>query len=436
MLPALLVAAVLALQVTPLDAEAPPFEEDFETRILAAESGEPIEGAQLWIVDERSTPISGEFWFSKSFTSRADGAVVGSHSPESKWWFVDADGFAPQVHFDFAPPEQFELRPGRDVLLTLLNVFDEPVRSTRVSWILGCGHTPDSRSGTTDENGQVLLRDIDPSVAAEWWISGAEVLAEYSNPQWNEDLTHGVLRCFPAPTRTGTLESADNEPLAGYYVGQPNRHRGPWSRTDERGRFRLFGANDSELQVRAPDGADLGFFPTAIPGFRRVIRLDPTHERSSHYELSVTRSDGGPIGSVPVTVIRVSDGWSENLRTDEEGKLSISTSETVHLLRVGGGRSLYDPRDVPTLPSPGNVYSLGVQLTTRRTARVQVARTEPGRRVWISTRSSDCEITDELDAVPLPNEECILRCLTDEGWSFHRVTDSDREPGSVIRLDR
>ena len=321
-------------------------------------------------------------------------------------------------------------------MLTLVNVFNEPVRNARVSWILGCGHAPDSRSGTTDDHGRVVLESIDPTVEAEWWISGAGVLTEPAELQWNEDRTQGIVRCLPSPARVGVLESADGRPLADHYVGQPNRHRGPWTRTDDQGRFRLFGASDSELYVRGPDGAELGSFPTALPGFPRVIRVAPPRKRSSVYELTVTGKDGGPTGSVLVTVVRVSDGWNESLRTDAEGKLRLSTSADVHILRVGGGLGLYDPVDVPALPPLESVHALGVRLSKRGTARILTAKAEPASRVWIATRSSEREVTDELDAVPMPSEECVLRCWTDQAWSFHRVTDSDREPGAVIRLDR
>ncbi len=407
---------------------------DFSTQITDATTGEPIAGAVLWKIEERLTPLTGEFWYSEKFTSDSAGLVTGSEELKGDWWFVDAKGYAPRAFSSSAIDPTIELNRGREVTLTLVDVFDEPVRGAKLGWFLGCGHTPDIRKGVTDKNGRVVLSDFDPGEEGEWWPSGKGVRSNDLDPEWNQDRTRGVLRCSPAPLREGLVVGSNGEPLVGVFVGQPNSHRGPWARTDDTGSFQLLGADESEVWVRSPQGEDLGFFPTAIPGHPRVIRVEQPRTRDASLQLAAYSTDSGSGVAIPLTVIRVQDGWNETSQTNSEGRLTLPLANGSYLVQVGGGLGSHELVELRAELGAGMTSTIEAQLVPRPTVRVNLMGHKPNAPIMLATKDEERDISNELDSVSLPSVPCVIWTSFPSGRKSHRVTADDRLPGAVIRL--
>ena len=142
-------------------------DEPYQVRVVHALTQQPLPGALLDIVRERSHPTGGEFWCDSQWQADADGFVrfPGQAVPADCWVLVGADGFGTLAASKGLPTfgdGVVELMPGVDWPLDVRDAFDRPLGGVEVGLCLGCGHTPDVRWATSDLLGRAVLRADGP----------------------------------------------------------------------------------------------------------------------------------------------------------------------------------------------------------------------------------------------------------------------------------
>jgi len=245
------------------------------TRIVDARTGVAIPGARVDAVLEASCPRPGTWWSSRGIAAEEDGVVrirvddLGGHP----WLYFSAPGYATRAELTIVPEEQTALEPGVDVELEVLDPDGRPIAGCLVGRIVGCGHTPDAATATTDARGRAVLRSIDPG-HHELWPVAAGFVSDYQHlPEWKPGDPPVVLRLERGPVYEGAVVDRGGKPVPRAFVGEKRTHRGPWTQADEQGRFRLLGASgDGALFVVAADGKEppLGVFEQAG---ERALRL-------------------------------------------------------------------------------------------------------------------------------------------------------------------
>jgi hypothetical protein len=163
-------------------------------------------------------------------------------------------------------------------------------------------------------------------------------------------------------TVEGTVLDPHGKPAPGVAVGYPNTHRGPWTRTDAQGRFRLVGSevgigDDLRLEVGEyavgnASSPRTGLvtrttFPAPPPGHRVTIRLpapgtEPEEERNDVRLVVETDRTGWPETSaragILVCAVRVADGWTETACVGEQGVALLDVRPGTYVVEAMGSR--------------------------------------------------------------------------------------------------
>jgi hypothetical protein len=301
-------------------------------RVLDEATGGPLAGARVTGYEESATPMPGIWKPVEVAVSDRDGWVLLRDSSTGDWHYCEAEGFGPVG--EMGARNEFVLRQGADFPFEVRDWLDRPVPGAVVEVLLGCGHTPDVQSVTTDARGRAVLRCIDPTKGHLWVRAPG---ASGRNPGYDgvpADLEPGpgwlrVLLCGPSPAIEGVVLDRTGKPVAGAAVGTRDAHRGPWTRTDAEGRFRLLGAAPFEELSVEVDPPKVGpqmpspatSFETA-PGVVTTVRLGPPRK---------DEESGEPAETLRITLalekgVRPSLGW-ERVVLVREGDGRVSTHQ-------------------------------------------------------------------------------------------------------------
>lgn len=259
-------------------------------RVLDGATGEPIHGARIDNWWEADTPHA-EPWedlLEGTWTTDRDGWALLPSRDHAPWYFVEAPGCA--AFAEMALLEDFLLVRGRDFVVEVRDWRDRPVPGAMVDLLLGCGHTPNARCGTTGPDGRVVIPCAD-DFRSTLWIRAPGVAGRsdgYGN--WDdlpEENGVRILRGEPGPMLEGVVLRADGSPAAGARVGTFDSHRGPWTVAGPDGRYRLVGAEPRAGLVAmspASDPVPEGFqFPQteflSFPGVFATVRLPAEGKR-------------------------------------------------------------------------------------------------------------------------------------------------------------
>jgi len=216
-------------------------------RIVDDLSGVPLADAELLLIDEHTTPIAGESWFTRRATSDADGIVrieVGDIAGAWDLAVVRKAGYGISS-FQGGTDAVWRLAPAVDVPVLVRDWRGEPVGGALVGFCGGCGHTPDLANATSDPNGIAILRGIDPhNEVADLYVQREGLGLGYHSIDWLPGEMPFCCDCDPSVPMSGTLLDHLGKPIAGAFVGAPDVHRGPWTRTAADGTFRVLGMPD------------------------------------------------------------------------------------------------------------------------------------------------------------------------------------------------
>jgi hypothetical protein len=239
-----------------------------------------------------------------------------------------------------------ELRRAVDLPVRLTDALGRPVAGARLGYRLKCGHCRDLVQATTDERGIAVLRGVDPRMSAWVWptkegVEGEDLwLHDYGGREWEPGDPPLALPAAPAASAEGRVLDLAGRPVVGAYVGNRGWHRGPWTRTDGRGRFRLVGAG-GDLQVDADDDAfePKRVVPEPMPGVPVVVRLEGTAlvapEAVMWRVRVVERGTGRPVALLGVRAARRADGWADDGVTGDDGSTWLRVAPGTQVLVVG-----------------------------------------------------------------------------------------------------
>lgn len=289
---------------------------------LVDDLSEPIADAEVFLVAESNTPIAGEFWFSHSGRSDADGFVRIPRPNGDRGWHWQVMRHATRgvaVRSSYVEPVW---RIGRtfDVPLEILGPDGQPAAGASVGFCGGCGHSPDVATAVADANGFAVLRGIDPKQdIRDLYVQHPGLHFYYDSVDWRPGEPPMVVRCGYGPAQTGRVVDHEGEPVAGAFVRGGGKHRGPWGRTAADGAFTILGAepDESPFQVVTQDGREVWFSVDAADPYPITMRLpDPAGDDPTEGVVEVATNvpretatrrvrlvvDGAPADGVDVAV--------------------------------------------------------------------------------------------------------------------------------------
>jgi hypothetical protein len=286
-----------------------PQETSRPVRVVDATMGNPLPGARVLAYAEAAHPMPGAWSPICVAETGADGIAplpwTGS-GKRASWFYFDARGYGPVGRMGL--PEEVQLRRGIDVPVLVLDPFDRPLAGASVEYFLGCGHTPDVQRLTTGFDGGCLLRCVTPG-EGHLWIRAA-----------------------------------------GVAVGSHDLHRGPWTRTDSDGRWRLLGSKPFDgLAVEAEDypvgtsGRVPATYFQAVPGAPRTVRLkkdiweseEDAGPKADIRIVTIAADEGARLPDVPVVFLRKGDGYADTAETEVDGSVETELPRGTYRIIAG-----------------------------------------------------------------------------------------------------
>lgn len=263
-------------------------------RVLT-DTGEPIIGAKLLLGDSRFTrnPVQartddrGEF--------RLAGASLGT-----TYLTVQASGRAPQMQQINVGakmnPVEFRLAPGRVLKVKVVDEFDTPVRSARVTVDMWQNYQTIDLGGSTDSRGQLTLNS-----APEAGMSGSIYKAGYMSMGGIQFVANGEEQRFilrKSAVITGTVTDADSkEPIESFDVTRGQSSGGDqiyWQT------YNITKGNMGAFSVRLDQQGITALQIEADDHLPAIINLATNGE--THYEVQLKK------GSGPKGIVQTPDG--------------------------------------------------------------------------------------------------------------------------------
>lgn len=218
-------------------------------RLVDDLTGEPLAGAEVFLVLESKTPIGGEFWWSYRGTSDADGFVrIDRPNGDRDWHILVARHPRNGVAVSSAKGELvWRLGRGQDVPVRIVDWLGRPAAGARVGFCGYCGHTPDVATAQADAQGLAVLRGIDPrQQIADLYVQYPGLGLFYDSIGWRPGDPTALVPCEHSPEQTGRVLDHEGRPVAGAFVCGGGRHRGPWAKTKADGSYSICGAEAGE----------------------------------------------------------------------------------------------------------------------------------------------------------------------------------------------
>jgi len=323
-------------------------------QVLDAVTGEPVEGVDVRAYDEDATiGFLRAALLARTATDEFGLAdLPWKERPRDAHWVFDAPGYAVMEKYGSFPPERVWLLPGGEIRARLLDPFGRPAAGAEVELFLGCGHSPAVRLTRTSAEGWFRFRDVRPD-RGQLWFRMAGAYAEYADVPANGKM----VTTLPGLTVAGVVTDREGQPAPGVLVASTQFHRGPATKTDADGRFRLHGVDPDEgIQIFAESYLD-GEKPFVFldeytllsepdrPCFLRLT-VPPSEVDPDDYldfvapgaaPLPVRVTDavtGADLPDVPVLLVseKTGLGYSDDVETDEEDD---PTGRRVILARPG-----------------------------------------------------------------------------------------------------
>lgn len=336
--------------------------------IVEAGTGAPIPGAAVYEVLEASFPRWGRFDHERSAVTDVRGQAMFEDT-DGGWFVVQADGFGVRGELVRTPLGSIDLTPETPITVEVIDYLGRPVPLAHLGVCVGCGHTPDVVSATTGPDGRATLRGVSPNAGiVDLYVVHPDLASDtYDEVPFDAVGEDGVARIHldPGSKLEGQVRYPDGSPAAGVGVGVSHVHRGPWTTTDERGHFTLFGLHPrpGDLWVKDPSGKMLASFEGSRAGCWRVLTVPRSQPDSGgDYAPESLQRDGRPKGTITVqaavrggshredVLVEAWDprtGWCARARTDPECAATFAVPAGVHLrVEVGGRGTPFEAHDL------------------------------------------------------------------------------------------
>ncbi len=363
-------------------------------------TGAPIVGARVLGVEEAHTPVWGERRFRVAVATSAEGKAALPRPTEDanySWMMVEAAGYGTWATMVSPRSDESEVRllPEVPITIEVLDYMGSPLPLAHLGVCFGCGHTPDLISAFTGPDGRATLRgvrDYDHHIEDLYVVHAKTSMNGYDSVPYG-DVVDGVARFYahPGTMLEGQVLLPDGKPAIGYGVGNNETHRGHWAVTDERGRFRLYGAEPRPeyLRVMTPGGEWIAGFDHSRAGVFRTLALDGTDSpdvfedglgetkratRKVEVQVNVAAAEGPDVANrmrwIPVEIWDPKTGQSFFDQTDEAGAVTFRVPAGEYRVEVGGPECAFRARELEPLV----VATDGSNEALQRTCELEAPR--------------------------------------------------------------
>ncbi len=430
------------------------------TRVVDGITGAPIAGAELLLVAESNHPMRGEFWWQMRAVADADGFVnvrADERAPGYQHWgwiVVRAPGYGPTTNMRCTENSIVHLAPAVAMPIRVVDWLDRPAVDALVGFCGGCGHTPDIAHARTDANGLALLAGVDPhNDIADLYVEHPDLGLGYEQLRWFPGQAPAVFRIEPGVTSIGVVVDAAGKGVAGAFVGGGGVHRGPWTRTDASGAFRLYGSDD-EVDPNVWHGQHHVIFERPREQPFRLQLPTPNGEKTQVVNLTSTGPTAGDGERVNLSIVDSSGQALSGARfqffgplpkrTEVKGGIDDREGDTHVWLQPGSHEVMFlgddhaTTQQVIVVRAGGeNVFEL--RPTPLPTMHVHVDNRMQTVDVELRTASARRDISQQVlqgRAIGLPDEPFWL-FLTSEQPDQRRLFAYERgqvQPGASLQL--
>ncbi len=399
-------------------------------RIVDARTGEPLPQAILHLGAERDHPTRGEFFSEHHVHADRDGFARIPQSSHGLF-FVEAEDYGTIALTYLEPGGVVPLLPGVDVPIALRDALNRPAPFASVGLCLYCGHTPDVAFATAGADGVAWLRSVDPGNAfadhdtysmlqsaptiRDLYPLGSGLSGDGHSVSWLPGDPAHVVRCQPFHDVVGRVVRKDGRPIAGAFVGANGRHRGPWTRTDAVGEFRLVsGIGPGDLVV-VDDGRMV--FDASVPPRTKITLQVPFFDndgapaQKAKLRLRVRHATTGlPVADLVARVtplLQTQDGYAV-CQTDAHGEAEVEvevgrcvvwTNAPRDVGRAPNGPTAFESIEQETVVTEAGDSVCELTVQPRPTVTVTLERAPDGARVFLATLDDgDHEVTDLVAA--------------------------------------
>lgn len=418
----------LSTALAPLTCTLPPIElDDPNVTVVDAATGDPVAGAEVLGVHEREAPVWGRLWSRVSATTDAEGRAHLPPPTEAEpygWRVVRAPGYAISGAMEVPREDggiEVELSPSIPARVRLVDFLGRPLPLVHMGLCVGCGHTPDVEQHVTDREGWVTFHGVgaEPSRGiADVYPVGDGVVTDYLGVDWDAAQEGGFTATGePGATLTGTLLMPDGRPAAGYFLGTNGIHRGPWTETDDEGRFRFHGVPAGHcgfLRVKDPSGESIGDFEGSRMGMERTLQLPEEpwgDERTGPVgKLALSLDLAGDAerlelawesGTIPVEVWDPRTGWAQLLEVPLGELHEVELVAGDYGVEIGGKGTPFERVTLGRVSVPEGRNAVAVvrrRVDTPRIVSLEVQGRADAGRITVRTASGEARHL-EFDAV-------------------------------------
>ena len=402
------------------------------TRVLDGWTREPVAGATVDVLREAAHPAPGKHGpMAETKTDEEGWARIYFDPPlapkeRPHWIRAHHPDYASTAEFSVSP-EELLLQPRGEARIRVLDPLHRPVTNALLDHLLGCGHCPTVLQARTNEEGIGILRGVQGEALAQTWLVSEGLYGEYAeHTGWLPgDVPIDHLARWSI-TYEGRVVDADGQPVEGVAIGISEFHRGPWSHSDEDGRFRLvgldslpghgvyFGLADCTREGWARDLQ--GVVPLPLEGVPLLIRLPshPDEVEGNHWDLPEPETDQKvrvvirargveDVSAVPLLASRRSDGLTLDAEVGADGSATLELAPGTWVLEAGWPRpseseELGAVRAEVEVPQPGGAAPIVLALPTPRLLRTALGPVAVSGSVEVVTERAVYGVTERARA--------------------------------------
>lgn len=373
------------------------------------ERGDPIARADVFATYEDEHPRGGASWASGRTISDDDGLVQLAVDGACDLVVVQASGRATAA----------EEPDGCDVMV-LPRALAVPIRV--VDWLgrpaigeLGytryCGHRPDLEVARIGDDGITWLRhlgDFQPEIHPRASGLGEEYRSLGWPGSWRPGLPPLLFRLQSSPTILGLVLDALGQPMPGVPIGGASQHRGPWTVTDEAGRFQLEHLSPGDGLVVDVAGVRHWLNPPPVSS-PCTVRLPDARGLGDEDQHGTVRLRGVLADGTPVPGNRL-ELRSQTTEVEADGitlRLEHLPPGT-HAIAIDGALSQFEAPEVTVSVAAQAVVDLVVTVRERPRVRFVVRGTgdgRPGPAVHLVGPTWSAEVTQRCgQPIPVPGD--------------------------------